>query len=138
MHQYIKLTISPDCSVELVGIHQLTLYVILKTHLIPRIHLQSNSIPSQLWHIKILCICTWQEFCHLILSDFIINACHVKYTLIYAANVEGALGIVMILTSKQSYNQSHIYSLPSASNSSYAIILYSTHSHMTRAALSFF
>ena len=49
-----------------------------------------------------------------------INACHIIYTLIYIANVEEVLGIIMIVTSKQS-TQPVSYSLPITSNSSNAI-----------------
>ena len=49
-----------------------------------------------------------------------INAGHIKYTLIYVANVEGVLDIIMIVTSKQSI-QPVSHSLPTASNSSNAI-----------------
>ena len=49
-----------------------------------------------------------------------INACHIKHTLICIANVEGVLGIIMIVTSKQSI-QPVSYSLPTVSISSYVI-----------------
>ena len=48
------------------------------------------------------------------------NAGHIKYTLLYVANVEGVLDIIMIVTNKLSI-QPVSYSLPTASNSSYAI-----------------
>ena len=124
-NQYIKLTISPDCSVELVGIHQLTV------DLIPRIDLQAHSIPSQPRYDEFFVyahgknsadfLAVGKNTCHYTLSNFMINACHIyiyiKYTLIYIANVEEVLGII---TSKQTI-QPVSYSLPIASNSSNAI-----------------
>ncbi len=53
-------------------------------------------------------------------NDQCMSYINIKYTLIYIVNVEEALGIVMILTSKQS-RQPFSYSLPTASNSSYAV-----------------
>ena len=48
------------------------------------------------------------------------HAIYIKYTLIYVANVEEVLGIIMIVTSKQSI-QPVSYLLPTASNYIYSL-----------------